>query len=312
MVTQDQNPLRSRVRTLPVLNIAHRGARAFGPENALAAFEKAKELGCDMVELDVHMSKDHRLVVHHDDQLTRDTNVKARFPGRDAYFVSDFTWEELQTLDAGSWFAEQLSMPAGRRQAFLQSLTGAEMDQFITRREREFFASGEVRIPSLQEMLELAARTETMVNIELKTLPRMYPGLAEAVMTLVENLRLEPGVLISSFDHEQLLEVRRHSAVIATAVLTSDRLAKPGEYLKLLDADAYHPGCYGNYDSLGFGSVSGKLDPRGIVEARAVGRGVNVWTCNDKDRMRQLIAAGATGLISDFPNRVRDILNEPR
>jgi glycerophosphoryl diester phosphodiesterase len=89
--------------------------------------------------------------------------------------------------------------------------------------------------------------------------------------------------------------------------LTSDRLAKPGDYLQLLDADAYNPGCYGDYDSMGFSSVSRKLDPSGITHARATGRGVNVWTCNDKRQMQELIAAGVTGLITDFPNRFRDV-----
>jgi glycerophosphoryl diester phosphodiesterase len=59
---------------------------------------------------------------------------------------------------------------------------------------------------------------------------------------------------------------------------------------------------------MGFGSVSGKLDPRGIRDVRRAGRGVNVWTCNDREAMRQLVEAGVTGLITDFPNRVRDVL----
>ena len=278
----------------------------------MAAFEKAKGFGCEMFELDVHMSKDGELVVHHDDQLIRCTNIQHRFPGRSSYFVSDFTWDELQTLDAGSWFVEQLSLPADRRQTLLQSLTSGEMDAFISPREREHFASGAVKIPSLRQALELAARTGMLVNIELKSLPRMYPGMTAVATKLVKSMGLEHRVLISSFDHEQLVVVRQSSSIVATAVLTSDRIAELAKYLKLLDADAYHPGCYGDNDSLGFGSVSGKLDPRNIVEARAVGRGVHVWTCNDKDQMRQLIAAGVTGLISDFPNRVRDVLHEPR
>jgi len=121
---------------------------------------------------------------------------------------------------------------------------------------------------------------------------------------------MDRQVLISSFDHEQLVIVRQHTNTIATGVLTSDRLAKPGEYLQLLDADAYNPGCYDNYDSMGFSSVSGKLNPTSINNVRAYNRGVNVWTCNNRNEMRQLVAAGVTGLISDFPNRVRDILEE--
>jgi glycerophosphoryl diester phosphodiesterase len=105
------------------LNIAHRGARAFAPENTLPAFIKARALGCPMFELDVHMSKDGEIVVHHDDRLERCTDVVAKFPGRSSYFVSDFTSRELRTLDAGTWFADEVSRPSGKRQSFLQGLT---------------------------------------------------------------------------------------------------------------------------------------------------------------------------------------------
>ncbi len=291
-----------------VLNIAHRGARAFAPENTLAAFEKAKTFGCQMFELDVHMAKDGQLVIHHDDQLTRCTDVEARFPGRNNYYVSDFPYEELCTLDAGRWYVEQLSLPRTERQSFLQTLTDEELDTFVRPEDREFYSSGEIKLPTLEQTLKLAQRFDMMVNIELKTLPRMYPKLADAVVTLVESLGMDRRVLISSFDHEQLVRVRRRTSIIATGVLTADRLAKPGEYLQLLDADAYNPGCYGEGDSMGFNSVSGELDPSGIISVRACNRGVNVWTCNDRDEMRQLIAAGVTGLISDFPNRVREVL----
>ena len=87
-----------------VLNIAHRGARAFAPENTLAAFRKAKIFACQMFEIDVRLSKDGALMVHHDEQLTRCTDVKTKFPGRDTYYVWDFIYRELNILDAGSWY----------------------------------------------------------------------------------------------------------------------------------------------------------------------------------------------------------------
>lgn len=93
------SPLRAGGELLShVLNIAHRGARAFTPENTIAAFEKAIRFNCQMIELDVHMSMDGELVVHHDDQLTRCTDVKIKFPGRSTYFVSEFEYNTLYTL----------------------------------------------------------------------------------------------------------------------------------------------------------------------------------------------------------------------
>src|SRR5207253_3218980 len=101
--------------------------------------------------------------------------------------------------------------------------------------------------------------------------------------------------LISSFDHESLAVVRRLSPTIATAVLTDERLYQPLEYLQRLDADALHPGGY--------------VPDREVIEAIcASGRGVNVWTENDPGRMRHLIEAGVTGIFTDYPDRLRDLL----
>jgi glycerophosphoryl diester phosphodiesterase len=177
-----------------------------------------------------------------------------KFPKRKSDYLSAFTYDELQRLDAGSWYVKELGLPPAERQPFLQTLTAAEIHQFVSADDRAFYASGQVRLPTLEETLAVAERTGMMVNIEIKTLPRMYPGLTEAVVKLVVAMGMETRVIVSSFDHEQLVETRRLSKTIATGALTSDRLAKPGEYLRLLDADAYNPGCYGDYDSMGFGS----------------------------------------------------------
>ncbi len=287
-----------------VLNIAHRGARAFAPENTLAAFQKAKILGCQMFEMDVRMSKDGELVIHHDDQLTRCTDVKSKFPGRGAYYVSDFTYDELSILDAGSWFIEQLSLPGPQRQEFLQTLTDEELALFVSPQDRETYTSGKIRLPNLKQTLEFARRAGMMINIELKAQPEKSPELIKAVVKLVEFMRLDHLVLISSFDHDQLLKVRQLTKTIATGILTSDRIENLNEYLQSLDADAYHPNCYSESDLMGIR----KLNLDEITDVRKSGRYVNMWTCNNKDDMRKLIAAGVTGLISDFPNRVRDVL----
>lgn len=80
----------------PFQSIAHRGASAYAPENTLAAFHKAVELGFDFIELDIRISKDQQLVVIHDAEVNRTTDGEG--------FVRDLTVGELQKLDAGSWF----------------------------------------------------------------------------------------------------------------------------------------------------------------------------------------------------------------
>jgi len=292
--------------SIGVLNIAHRGARAFAPENTLAAFQKAKAFGCQMFEMDVRMSKDEELVVHHDEQLTRCTDVKTKFPERSTYYVHEFTYDELSMLDAGSWYIDQLSLPGPQRQEFLQTLTDEELAQFVSPQDRQIYTSGAIKIPTLKQTLEFARQADIMVNIELKTQPDLHPELTEAVVKLVEFMGLGHRILISAFDHEQLVKVRRLTKTIATGILASDRIENLNDYLQLLDADAYHPNCYSEGDSMG----AKKLNLDEINPVRECGHFVNVWTCNNKDDMRQLIAVGVTGLISDFPNRVRDVLLE--
>jgi glycerophosphoryl diester phosphodiesterase len=311
-VTADAPPLRAGGKPpARVLNIAHRGARAFAPENTLEAIEKAALFGCHMVEIDVHLSKDGELIVVHDDDLVRCSDVKEMFPGRRSYFVSDFTAAEIGKLDAGSWYVAELKKPPARRQPFLQGLTRKEVDEFVSKDDLARYASGKVRHPTLREVLELGRKKGLLVNVEIKSIPRLYPGIAAKVVRLVKDLKMERAVIVSSFDHEQLAQVRRHSKGIATAALCADRPHDPGRYVReILDGDAYQPGCYGPYDTLGFGSVAGKLDPVGIKSARAAGLGVHVWTENDPERMRALIEAGATGIFTDYPNRLRRVLEE--
>lgn len=76
--------------------IAHRGYRAKYPENTLVAFKAALDAGVQMIELDVALSRDRKLVVIHDANLERTTNGKGA--------VSDYTLEQLKQLDAGGWF----------------------------------------------------------------------------------------------------------------------------------------------------------------------------------------------------------------
>jgi glycerophosphoryl diester phosphodiesterase len=84
-----------------VMVIAHRGFSGDAPENTLVAFQKAIEVGCDMMELDVHLSRDGQVVVIHDHSLERTTNGRGK--------VADYTLEELKQLDAGFWFATRFS-----------------------------------------------------------------------------------------------------------------------------------------------------------------------------------------------------------
>lgn len=289
-----------------ILNIAHRGARAYAPENTLVAFAKAKTLGSEMFEMDVRLSKDGMVVVYHDEHLLRCTDATTKFPECSSHNVADFTYSELSTLDAGSWYIEELSLPSAERQVFLQSLTTAETAEFVSPSQRKFYASGDIKIPTLMETLCLVKELDMMVNIELKKQPDGTTGLVEAVLKDINTMKLENKILISSFEHDMLWQIRLQNPKIETAILVGSPIKAPLTYLRKLKANAYNIGCYHDQKPNSYGTPQGKRYLSHINKVSKARLDVNIWTCNDPEEMGFLLSAGATGLISDYPNRVRE------
>ena len=91
--------------------IAHRGASAVAPENTMAAFRRAVEMGAECIETDLHLSRDGRLVIVHDTTLNRTTSGDG--------LVKNYTFNELRELDAGRWFSPEF---AGERMATIEEL----------------------------------------------------------------------------------------------------------------------------------------------------------------------------------------------
>lgn len=76
--------------------VGHKGASGYAPENTLASFQKAMDLGADMIEIDVHYTKDGEVVVFHDEDVSRTTDGRGK--------IHEMTLAEVKELDAGSWF----------------------------------------------------------------------------------------------------------------------------------------------------------------------------------------------------------------
>ncbi len=106
-----------------MLLIAHRGASAYAPENTLAAFRLALEMGAKAMEFDVHQTRDHELVVIHDADLRRVARRRAK--------VADLTWRELFALDVGSWFDPAFAAERVPRLQDVFDLAGSEVELHI-------------------------------------------------------------------------------------------------------------------------------------------------------------------------------------
>lgn len=158
-----------------VYTVAHRGAAAMAPENSPAGLDFARHTRSRYIEVDVQLSADGVPVIIHDTTLNRTTDVEQVFPDRESYAVGEFTWEELQQLDAGSWYHVDFA--------------------------------GE-RIPRLEEVIEYA-RSKAGINIELKD-PVLSPGVEAVVADVLAAddrwlaLNQRGGLVVSSFDIDSL------------------------------------------------------------------------------------------------------------
>jgi len=237
-----------------------------------------------MWELDVGMTADGELLVIHDNTLTRTSNVKKIFPKRRPWSLHEFTLEEIRRLDFGSWFIDE--------DPFGQIAAGA-VSPAETKRYR-----GEAA-PTLRQALRFTRDHNWHVNMEIKDLQDTPgdPQVVHKVAALLEELDMVDRVLVSSFNHRYLKEVREGNPRIATGALVSKSHPDPESLLHELGAQAYHP------------SVTA-VRRREITRLRKEGFQVNVWTVNEPGVMRSLIRVGASGIFTDYPQLLRPLLAE--
>lgn len=193
----------------PVLRVGHRGAKGHAPENTLASFKLAAEMGVTAVETDVHLSKDGEVVLIHDHTVDRTTNGHG--------FVKDLTLAELKQLDAGAWFPGPNA--AGRTA------------------DPKF--AGE-RIPTLSELLAWA-HDRVGVAIEIKNGPIYYPGIAEKIIRLLEQHGMTRQAVLISFDHFVVREAKIIAPDVATGILYAGRLVDEIGAARAAGADVLHP-----------------------------------------------------------------------
>jgi glycerophosphoryl diester phosphodiesterase len=230
------------------------------------------------------MTRHKNLIVIHDDTLDRTSNAEALFPDRKPWLVKDFTLEEIQKLDFGSWFNE--ADPFGQIAA--GNVSTEDQKSYV----------GE-RAPTLREALEFTKKNQWTVNVEIKVIPSLVKEIEmmEKIVDLIEELKMEEEVIVSSFHHRYIKWAKKLNGTIATGVLVNEPLADSVKYLDMIGADAYHPKASAiNLEEIGF--------------LRDQGFGVNVWTVNDEKLMMKLIDAGVSGIITDFPEKLQTILQE--
>lgn len=261
-------------------NIAHRGARSLAPENTMAAFYKAWQIGAHGVETDVSVTSDGQLILFHDNTLRRTTDITDTMPERRDEPLHTFSWKEIKKLDAGSWFIETDPF-------------GTIKNGTITSQQQKCMVN--VSVPLLEELLSFVKEKEWFVNIEIKPLPSamsFFP-VTENVLQLIEKLQLEPEHFsISSFHHPFLRRVMQLRPDIEVNALIGDEESPRQDW--------------GDFEFSVYNANVERIDARQIEKAHEHGCRINLYTVNRLEDMLHFLNSGVEKIITDFPQLLVD------
>lgn len=257
------------------LVIAHRGGAALAPENTMIAFEKSQSIGVDVIEYDVHMSKDGQLVVIHDETVDRTTNGKGR--------VDQFNLNELRQLDAAYSF---------------QDIRG----NYIYRGQG-------VKIPTVEEVFLQFGNIRH--NIEIKD---AYPigaesEIEEKLWELIKNYGMEDKVLVVSFSEDIIVRFNQLTLGKVAIAAPKQEVTRFVVYHKLFLNRLYRP----TSDAFQIPTEANLFDlmeHRLIKGAHKLNIRVYYWTIDDEQTMRELLLRGADGLITNRPDLLIRVINE--
>ncbi|SES66554.1 glycerophosphoryl diester phosphodiesterase [Oceanobacillus limi] len=266
----DQHPYFKGDRPLV---IAHQGGEHLAPSSTMEAFKNAMELGVDVIEFDVHMTKDGHLVAIHDPTVDRTTNGQGR--------VNDMTLEEIQSLDAATYFKDENG-------------------------QNNYLNQG-VHIPTVEEIF--TAIPDMRWNIEIKDSndPKLYRPIAEKLWVMIKNHNVEDDVLIASFDQaiiDMVQEISKDEALVSggrkevTKFVGLHKFYLNGLYWPSVEA-VQVPTQEGSFNL---------MDKKLIRGANQIGMDVHYWTINEPETMQQLIELGADGIITDRPDLLLELL----
>ncbi len=249
----------------------HRGARAVLAENTLAAFEYAIGIGVDAVELDVGVSKDGVVIVSHDPYLASPICTGPR--GKAA--IRELTLAEIREWDCGS-----TRNPAFPRQKPVPR----------------------ARVPTLDEVFELAAGNRVQFNVETKIFgdhPELSPPpdeFARLVLAAIRKYRMEDRVNILSFDFRTLHAMQKIAPEIQlTALWEGDTMRDFVSIAREAGAATVSP-------------HHSQVTPEKVSVAHAAGLEIVAWTANTPADWAKLIASNVDAIVTDDPEALIDYL----
>ncbi len=265
--------------------IAHRGSSIVAPESTVPAYVKARETGADYLEADLQRTKDGEIVIFHNSNLQRTSNVEEVFPDRKEDEIGEFSYQELKQLDFGSWFNEANPEYAKDDYQGLDIIT-------------------------LEELIAIAKKGEHTPGLILETKnPEKYPGIEAEVVDILEeegwleldNKNEKALTILFSFSEDSVRKFKDLVPDIPRILLITDNMITRRNWRHWLDrAD-------GLVDGLG---TKGFMNwPWHIAAAHDRGMFVFPYTINELWQIKILGRFQSSGYITDRPDVVLEFLD---
>jgi glycerophosphoryl diester phosphodiesterase len=284
---------------------AHRGGRGLAPENTLAAFARALEIGVDTLELDIAITADGVAVISHnpdlDPALARDAG--GRWLGERGPMIHTLSLAQLQAYDVG-----RLDPASAYARQFPEQVP-----------------SDGQRVPTLASLFELVRRAgadSVRFNIETKLFPHRpqdtvsVDSMTRTLLQTVGEAGMAGRVTIQSFDWRSLQLVQQLAPAIPTVYLS---IQSPGNDntrdsawtagLRLQDHGSV-PRMVKAAGGAVWSPNAGALTESLVKEAQGLGLKVVPWTVNNPNEMQRLMDWGVDGLITDYPDRLRALMQQ--
>jgi glycerophosphoryl diester phosphodiesterase len=252
-----------RIAHTPLV-VAHQGGEGLWPSNTMVAFDSSVLLGSDVLDTDVHMTKDGVFVLMHDQTVDRTTDGSGA--------IRDMTWAEIRELDAGYGFT---------------------LDDSVTFPYR----GKDIGVPKLEELFR--AYPLIRFNIEIKQVP---PGASASLCALIRQYGMQDMVLVGSFAHNNLRDFRTACPEVATSA--TRREAITFFLLNMLRMTRAYTPPYHAMQVPEYQGPLHILTRRFVEAAHARGLSVQPWTIDKPEDMRRIIDLGVEGINTNYPDRL--------
>lgn len=277
-----------RLKPTLFYTVGHRGTRGLMPENTIQAMKKAIDLGCNTIEMDIHITKDGQVIVYHDNSFNPDYTL---LPGSKEFTEGDrkkYTFYQMNYTDIRKFIIGEKKYSSFPQQKQVTCYTPL-LSELIDSVEAYTKTN---KLPEVNYLIEI--KSNPLTDGFEQPAPDI---LVDKMMAVINTREISKRFIIQSFDIRPLKVMHQKYPEIPVGLLAGDRKISMSENLSAMgfNPDFYNP----HY---------GMVTPELIDSCHKKGMLIVPWTINEIADMQRMKKLKVDGIITDYPNYFSDLL----